>query len=438
VELSESVAQVLTQIRDSGINYLDLQFTDIIGLVKSVRIPARQVETALKHGIWFDGSAIEGFARVAESDMYLRPDLETFAILPWESGRLGRLVCDVYTPAGEPSPSDPRGVLRRALEHAAKLGYRYLVAPELEFFLLTQPQNIESLQAADRLSYFDSGATHEVVTQMTDALDSMGIHVDAGHHEVGGGQYELDFEPLDALSMADAIMTARLTVKTIAQKNGMFATFMPKPIAGVAGSGMHVHQMLMDFRTDTNSFANSESDLSPSGRSFVAGQLAHARAMCAVLAPLVNSYKRLVSGLEAPVDVTWAHLNRSALIRVPRINADEARAMRIELRCVDPSCNPYLALAVMLRAGLDGIEKRLELPDPAEEELYSYHSRRRMLTMLPTSLYEALGAMEDSDLVSSALGLNTFERFLEAKRIEWNEYALQISPWELSRYLAHY
>jgi len=257
---------------------------------------------------------------------------------------------------------------------------------------------------------------------------------------VGSGQHELDIAPLNALAMADAIMTARLAVKSIAQANGLFATFMPKPIAGVAGSGMHIHQMLYDAFNGTNCLSDSSADygLSTIGRSFLAGQLHHARGICAVLAPLVNSYKRLVAGLEAPVYVTWAQLNRSALIRVPRTRAEYPDSIRIELRSVDASCNPYLALAVMIRAGLDGIARGLELPTAAEEELYLFNARRRLLTTLPTSLNEALEAMEQCDLVSDALGLNIFERFLEAKRIEWNEYALEVSPWEIERYLTTY
>jgi glutamine synthetase len=298
------------------------------------------------------------------------------------------------------------------------------------------------LQTEDRASYFDLSnsdlrAAHRAIA---DALAAMGIQVEASHHEVGWGQYELDLAPLDALAMADAIMTARLTVKSIAKQHGLYATFMPKPLARVAGSGMHMHQVLADAFTNANALSEDRADygLSNIGRSFLAGQLAHARGICAVLAPLVNSYKRLVAGLEAPVYVTWAQLNRSALIRVPRVRAGHNGGVRIELRCVDPSCNPYLALALMVRAGLDGVSRGLELPTAAEEELYLFNARRRLLTTLPTSLNEALEAMEQCDLVSEVLGLNVFERFLEAKRIEWNEYVLEVSPWEVERYLMTY
>lgn len=444
VELSDQAQQVISRIREDGVTHLDLQFTDVTGMVKAVQIPVRQLETAFRQGIWFDGSALEGFARIAESDMYLRPDPLTYAILPWEKDhqRVGRLICDVYTPTGEPFSGDPRGVLRRALELASQMNYRYVIAPELEFFLFRMPLNMNALQTVDGASYFDvSDSTSRYLRRsIADALESMGIMVEAGHHEVGGGQHELDFAPLDALQMADAVMTARLAVKSIAQNNDLFATFMPKPVARVAGSGMHVHQTLIDTFNGSNCFSDPHADygLSQIGRSFLAGQLIHAYGICAVLAPLVNSYKRLVAGLEAPVYVTWAELNRSALVRVPRVRPDQPSLTRIELRCVDPSCNPYLAFALMVRAGLDGISKSLELPGAAEEELYLFNARRHKLTTLPTSLHEALIALEQSELSNDTLGLSILERFLEAKRIEWNEYALEVSPWELERYLKTY
>jgi glutamine synthetase len=447
-QLSEAAQNIISRITEDGVQYVDLQFTDVTGISKMVQIPARQVEAAFNGGVWFDGSAIEGFARIAELDMYLRPDPTTYAVLPWESKghKIARLICDVYTPTGESFTGDPRYVLRRAIEHAEQMGYRYNVAPELEFFLLRQPTASQPLTQApytdDKASYFDVSESESrmIRREIADALESMGIQVEAGHHEVGWGQHELDLAPLDALQMADAIMTARLAVKSIAQQHGLFATFMPKPIPRVAGSGMHTHQILLDKFNGSNCFAEAADDygLSTIGRSFLAGQLTNARGICALLAPLVNSYKRLVAGLEAPVYVTWAQLNRSALVRVPRTRPEHPDAARIELRCVDPSCNPYLALAVMLRAGLDGVSRGLELPPAAEEELYSFNARRRMLTTLPTSLSEALEAMEQSDLVSDALGLNVFERFIEAKRIEWNEYVLEVSQWELERYLTTY
>ncbi|MCC7207152.1 MAG: glutamine synthetase [Anaerolineae bacterium] len=444
--LSPEANKVIAQARNDQIAYIDLQFTDITGIIKAVQIPLRGLETALMNGVWFDGSSVEGFARVAESDMYLRLDPATYTPIAWEPDgrRVARLMCDVVTPTGDPFPGDPRYVLRRALQAAAELGFRYVVAPEIEFFLL-RPANEGDGQAPrpqDMASYFDIGdaEARAVRRAIVDALESIHIAVDSGHHEVAGGQHELDLAPLDALRMADAILTVRQAVKAIAQQHGLLATFMPKPFGGAAGSGMHIHQALVNLHTGANALAdeNAEYGLSGVGRAFLAGQLAHAREMCAVLAPLVNSYKRLVSGLEAPVYVTWAQRNRSALIRVPRVRQGESEQVRAELRCADPSCNPYLAFAVMLRAGLDGIVQERALPAAAEEELYAFNARRRQIETLPTSLHEALAAMEGAELVSEALGLTVFEGFLDAKRIEWNEYARQISPWEVERYLNTY
>lgn len=443
-KLSEQAQQVVEWADQQQIAHLDLQFTDITGMVKAVQIPVRQLEAAFTQGIWFDGSALEGFARVAESDMYLRPDPDTYTLLPWERGdrRIARLICDVYTPSGDPFAGDPRGVLRRALALAQQMNFRYVVAPELEFFLFKDPADPGQLQTQDRFGYFDVSDTtsRQVRREIADALDAMGIPVDSAHHEVGGGQHELDFMPLDALKAADAIMTARFAAKSIAATHQLYATFMPKPLARVPGSGMHTHQVLIDTFTGRNAFADADNSyhLSSAGRSFIAGQLTHARAMCAVLAPLVNSYKRLVSGLEAPVYIIWAQLNRAALLRVPRPRADQLDQVRVELRCVDPSCNPYLALAAMLRAGLDGIRQALDLPNAAEEDLISFEHRRRNLPTLPRSLDEALNALEESELMADTLGLNVFERFVSAKKIEWNEYVLSVSPWELERYLKIY
>ncbi|MBX3084213.1 MAG: type I glutamate--ammonia ligase [Anaerolineae bacterium] len=443
-KLPEQAQRVIELVNEQHITHLDLQFTDVTGMVKAVQIPSRQLEHAFTEGSWFDGSALEGFARVAESDMYLRPDPNTFAVLPWELGdkKVGRLICDVYTPAGEPFAGDPRDVLRRALALAQQMNFRYVVSPELEFFLFKEPITSEKLATVDHFGYFDVSDTEsrKVRREITDALESMGVMVDSAHHEVGGGQHELDFAPMDVLQAADAVMTARFAAKSIAAANGMYATFMPKPLARVPGSGMHIHQTLIDTFTNQNAFGDSNTHyhLSNVGRSFIAGQLVHARGMCAVLAPLVNSYKRLVAGLEAPVYIIWAQLNRAALLRVPRTNADQIDQVRVELRCVDPSCNPYLAFAVMLRSGLDGISQAMELPNPAEEDLFSFDTRRHKLPTLPNSLGEALNDLEQSDLVNDALGLHAYERFVSAKRIEWNEYVLSVSPWELDRYLKIY
>ena len=326
--LSAEAQHVVDLAHESAIAYLDLQFTDVTGLIKTVTIATRQLEVALTQGVWFDGSAIEGFARVAELDMYLRPDPATFAVIPWETDRrIGRLLCNVYTPTGEPFPGDPRGVLQRAVAHATEMDFRYCLMPELEFYLFRQPLDLHSPVADDQAGYFDLSATETrtVRRAISDALESMGITVESGHHEVGNGQHEIDLTALDALAMADAIMTARLAVRSIASAHGLLATFMPKPLARMAGSGMHVHQQLRASHSGANLFSDPESDygLSRTGRAFMAGQLTHARGMCAVLAPLVNSYKRLVAGHEAPVYVTWAQLNRSALVRVPRVHPDQ-------------------------------------------------------------------------------------------------------------------
>lgn len=438
-----AIDRVLRQAQEMALAYIDLQFTDVTGLVKTVTIPARQLANALAQGIWFDGSAIEGFTRVAESDMYLRPDPTTFAVIPWETDRrTGRLICNVYTPGGEPFPGDPRAVLQRALIQAEALNYRYRLMPELEFYLFRLPLVLDRPQADDQAGYFDvSDADLRTVHRaIADALDSMGIAIDSHHHEVGYGQHEIDLTPLDALAMADAVMTARVAVKSIAKAHGLFATFMPKPLAGMAGSGMHVHQQLLDRQTNTNVFGdpNGVHGLSEIGRTFLAGQLFHARGMCALLAPLVNSYKRLVSGLEAPIYVTWAQLNRSALVRVPRALPDQPEAIRLELRALDPSCNPYLAFAAMLHAGLDGIARHIDLPAPAEEDIHAFNTRRHPLVALPNSLVEAVEALSQSDLMTRAIGLYLQERFIDAKRMEWEEYALHVSHWERERYLRTY
>jgi glutamine synthetase len=440
--------EIFARIRDEDIRAIDLQFTDVAGIIKTVTIDAEYLSTALRDGVWFDGSAVEGVARIAESDMYLVPDPGTFAVLPWEvehdnTGRTGRLFCDVYTPNGEPFAGDPRGALRRALQHAADLGMRYIIAPELEFYLFRKRPKPDGLPAPDdRASYFDAsdGVARTIRKRVSEALRSMEIGVRSSHHEVGDGQHELDLAPADALRMADSIVTARQAVRTIAAQEDRFATFMPKPITDAPGNGMHVHQWLEDTESGANRFTDPEHDYGLSGeaQAFMAGQLNHAREICLVLAPLVNSYKRLMSGLEAPIYVTWAQLNRGALLRVPRLADSGSIGTRIEMRCTDPACNPYLAFTVLLYTGLRGIQDGLVLPPPAEEELYTVSTRHRHLTTLPASLREALDDFAASDLVREALGLHLFERFIEAKRMEWDEYLPVVSPWEIDRYVSMY
>jgi glutamine synthetase len=439
------VNQVLSRVEKNQIKFIDLQFTDVVGVVKNVTIPAQELQDAIANGIWFDGSSIEGFARIAESDMHLRPVISSFAILPWLSGEeaTARLICDIFTPDGQPFAGDPRSVLRRAVAQAEQMSFCYNTGPELEFFLL-KPNPDGSLIppiAHDSASYFDapSDMAGGLRRQMTATVAAFGIQVEAMHHEVATGQHEIDFRYSDALTTADNAVTFRLALKIIAQLNGLYGTFMPKPIRGIAGNGMHVHQSLVFTKSGKNAFADpgDEHGLSKIAKHFIAGQLAHARGMCAVLAPLVNSYKRLVAGYEAPVYVSWARINRSAMIRVPR--ASNSESTRLELRTADPSCNPYLAFAVMLAAGLDGIRRELPVPPATEENLFVMDSERLSeLEILPESLNRALDALEEDQVICEALGAHTCERFISAKRLEWQDYRLEVTHWELSKYLSNY
>ena len=433
-------------IQEANVQFINLQFSDIVGIVKQVSIPTHQWAQAVENGIWFDGSSVEGFARIAESDMFLKPDLSTFAVIPWERQGLvtARVICDVYTPQGEPFPGDPRYVLKRALARAEALGYVYNTGPELEFFLFRRDDNgLPSPKPHDHAGYFDvsTDLAHNVRRQMVEALHAFGIKVEAAHHEVAMGQHEIDFHYGPALQAADNAVTFRTVLKAIAQRNNLFASFMPKPIAGINGSGMHTHQSFMSVESGENGFydADDHYGLSALAKHFIAGQLAHARGMAAVIAPLVNSYKRLVPGYEAPVYISWARINRSALIRVPQITSGNTQATRLELRCPDPSCNPYLAFAVMLQTGLEGISRQMEAPEPAEEDLYELDEvGRSSWEMLPGSLGEALDELREDTVVQEALGPHVAHRYLQAKTQEWDEYRLSISQWELDRYLPIY
>lgn len=448
VNQPDAVARVTERIATLGVRFINLEFTDVVGLAKCVTIPADQFGDCLAHGKWFDGSAIEGFARVVESDMYLRPDLSTFNEIAWrgagnESGPVARVICDVLTPSGERFVGDPRAVLARALEDAARLGLRYEVAPELEFFLLAEGQPPAPLPH-DRGGYFDLSTDEatEVRAEVVTALAKMDVRVETSHHEVAAGQHELDFAPASALRAADAVMTARYAVKAIAQRHGLYATFMPKPFYEVNGSGLHVHQRLVRREDGRNAFSDpgdGEYGLTPLARQFIAGQLAHAAGLCAVLCPLVNSYKRLVPGFEAPALINWGRVNREALIRVPRAAAGVAGEARVELRCADPSCNPYLAFAVMLRAGLDGMARQLAVPPPVEELVYTREDAprtRRQANALPATLGEALEELGSDEVVRGALGQLIAEWFIEAKSQEWLEYRRQVHAWERERYFA--
>jgi glutamine synthetase len=440
--------EILDRAAADGIEFVNLQFTDLAGVVKSVQIPVTELDNALQRGMWFDGSSVEGFARIAESDMYLVPDLSTYAAIPWpqSGGASARLICDVYTPSGEPFKGDPRYILRQALAEAESMGLVYNTGPEPEFFLFRPDGDGHAAPVPhDQGSYFDLSTDRgvEVRKQMAKMLAAFGIQVEASHHEVAIGQHEIDFRYADGLRTADNVVTFKASLKEIARQLGLHATFMPKPVAGINGSGMHVHQSLFRRETGENAFADESSDtgLSILARQFIAGQLAHARGMCAILAPLVNSYKRLVPGYEAPVYISWGQTNRSALIRVPQISRGRLDSTRIELRCPDPSCNPYLALAVMLRAGLDGIKRELEPPPIANENLYHLDDlgrEARGMATLPGSLGEALEELKCDSLVRETLGEHLVERYIEAKTIEWHEYNLQVSPWEVERYLSIY
>jgi glutamine synthetase len=444
----EMKGDVFASAEKAGIKFVNLQFTDIVGVVKNVTIPIHKFEDAIEYGLWFDGSSIEGFARIHESDMYLEPDLRTFSPIPWElnGNPTAKVICNVFTPEGEQFAGDPRSVLRRAEAEAERLGYVFQTGPELEFFLLRaeRPGRMESLPH-DRAGYFDvtSDEAAEVRKEMVNALESQGITVEASHHEVAPGQHEIDFRYGPALQTADNAVTFKVTMKAIAERHGLYATFMPKPFYGINGSGMHTHQSLADRETGKNLFydTSDEYGLSTLAKHFTAGLLTHARGMSAILAPLVNSYKRLVPGYEAPVYISWARINRSALVRVPRTTVGRPSATRVELRCPDPSCNPYLAFAVMLAAGLDGIKRQIPLPPPVEEDLFHFDEAamaKHAVGVLPGTLSEALDELERDDVVRTALGQHVMEWFLEAKRQEWDDYRKQVTQWEVERYLEAY
>ena len=433
--------EVLRRSRDEKVRFIRLWFTDLLGNLKSFAITPHELEGAMEEAMGFDGSSIHGFARIDESDMIAKADPSTFCLLPREPGEplVARMFCDVLEPGGAPYPGDPRYALKRAVARAAEKGYTMNVGPEAEYFYFRNAQGTELLDAA---GYFDLTAmdvAHDLRSKTVEILEAMGIPVEYSHHEVAPSQHEIDLRYADALTMADRLMTYRLVVKEVAIDNGCHATFMPKPLFGQNGSGMHVHQSL--FRGDRNAFYDPKDPmyLSAVARGYVAGLLKHAREIIGVCAQWVNSYKRLVPGYEAPVYISWARRNRSTMIRVPMYKPGKEKATRIEFRAPDPACNPYLAFAVMLHAGLEGIEKGYPLPDPAERDIYEMteaERRRAGIESLPGSLNEAIGEMEKSDLVRRALGDHIFDKFIENKRIEWNEYRTQVHGYELKKYLS--
>jgi len=438
---------IIKRIKEDDIKFISFQFTDVNGVVKSVDGSLNQLEAALEDGIWFDGSSVEGFARIQESDMHLVVDPDTYAVLPWTPKELkrARVLCDIYLLNGKPFEGDPRGVLKRRLARLKEeKSWIFNVGPEPEFFLFLRNGG-ETVHPVphDIGGYFDFSANDEAVqvrTELMATLSEMGLEIEVGHHEVALGQHEIDFRFADALRTADNVLTLKYAVKAIAAQHGLIASFMPKPVFGINGSGMHCHQSI--FNLEGQNLFYDEQDpfkLSTLAYQFMAGQLEHARALSAIVAPTVNSYKRLVPGYEAPVYIGWAQVNRSALIRIPQPFPDKPNTVRLELRFPDPSTNPYLAFNAMLSAGLDGVENALPCPEPLNQvNVYELTQEERAelgITMLPGSLFEALNAFEENQVIQNALGANLTEAFLTARRAEWEDFRTHVTDWELERYL---
>ncbi len=432
---------VLKMAKEHDVKFIRLWFTDILGMLKSFAITVEELEGALTEGMGFDGSSIEGFARIDESDMVALPDPDTFQLLPWrprEHRAVARMFCDVLKPGGEPFEGDPRYVLKKNLKRAADLGYTYYVGPELEFFYFKDSNSTEFLDAGGYFDLTPLDAATDMRRETVLMLEEMGIGIEYSHHEVAPSQHEIDMRYTDALTMADSVMTYRLVVKQVAMNHGYYATFMPKPVFGINGSGMHVHQSL--FKGERNAFFDEKDTyhLSKVAKSFVAGLLRYAPEITAVTSQWVNSYKRLVPGYEAPVYLSWARRNRSDLVRVPEYRPGREKATRIEYRSPDPACNPYLTFSVMLTAGLDGIEKNLTPPDPVEENVYEMTEKERAargIRTLPASLEEAIKLAENSEIVRKALGEHVFNAFIQNKKIEWDRYRTQVTEYEIKRYL---
>lgn len=440
-----SKEDILRIVKEQDVKFIRLQFTDIFGMLKNVAITSEQLEKALDNKCMFDGSSIEGFVRIEESDMYLRPDPDTFVIFPWrpQNGKVARLICDVYNPDGTPFEGDPRYILKKALKKANDMGYDiFNVGPECEFFLfLTDNEGKPTTITHDNAGYFDLGPVdlgENARRDMCLVLEEMGFEIEASHHEVAPGQHEIDFKYGDALTTADNIMTFKMVVKTIAQRNGLHATFMPKPIFGINGSGMHTNTSL--FKDGKNAFFDEKDplQLSQDAYWFIGGLLKNMKSIAAITNPIVNSYKRLVPGYEAPVYLAWSGRNRSPLIRIP---AARGEATRVELRCPDPACNPYLAIAAVLSAGLDGIENMIQAPAPTDKNIFEMTEEERVkegIEALPGSLEEAIKEMKKSELVRQVLGDHIFYKYIEAKTTEWDEYRTKVSKWEIDQYLPKY
>jgi len=437
----ESKEYVLKMAKEHDVKFIRLWFTDVLGMLKSFAITVEELESALEEGMGFDGSSIEGFARIDESDMIALPDPDTFRLLPWrprEHQAVGRMYCDIVKPEGTPFEGDPRYVLKKILKRAADMGYTFYVGPELEYFYFKDSKSTEVLDAGGYFDMIPLDMATDLRRDSVLALEKMGIAVEYSHHEVAPSQHEIDVRYTDALTMADNVMTYRLVVKQIALNAGVYATFMPKPLFGENGSGMHVHQSL--FKGDSNAFfdRNDSYSLSQTAKYYIAGLLRHAPEFTSITNQWINSYKRLVPGYEAPVYLSWARRNRSDMIRVPEYKPGREKATRAELRSPDPACNPYLAFAVMLAAGLEGIEKKYELPAPVEENVFEMTEAERAergIGTLPSSLNEAIKLTENSELVRRTLGDHCFNAFLENKKLEWDKYRIQVTEFELKRYL---
>jgi glutamine synthetase len=434
--------EALKRMQEENVDFLLLWFTDIEGHLKSFAVTPGEVEDALDDGMGFDGSSITGFNAIEESDMVAIPDPNTFRLMPGADSEptVARMICDIVTPDGQPYEGDPRYVLRRALERMSSMGFdTFNVGPELEYFLFKDDKGTETLDEGGYFAMTTLDAASGLRQETVHALESMGIPIEYVHHEVGPSQHEIDMHFAPALEMADHTVTYRLIVKEIAKKAGYHATFMPKPIFGENGSGMHTHQSL--FSDGRNAFFDGDDQwhLSDAGKAFIAGQLRHAREIAAVFAQWINSYKRLVPGFEAPVYVAWSQRNRSALIRIPLYKPGSEQATRVEIRCPDPACNPYLTFAALLHAGLEGIERGYELPEPMETNLYhltAEQRRERGIVSLPETLGEAIDELAESEVARKALGPHIFDRYVELKRKEWDEYRVQLTGWELDRYLS--
>jgi len=442
--VSYTKEDILRIAKEENVRFIRLQFTDLLGTIKNVEIPVSQLEKALDNKMMFDGSSIEGYVRIEESDMYLVPDLETWVIFPWiREDRIARLICDVYMPDGTPFAGDPRNILKRVLKEAEEMGYTSMnVGPEPEFFLFkTDEKGNPTMELNDQGGYFDLAPTdlgENCRREIVLTLEEMGFEIEASHHEVAPGQHEIDFKYAKAIKAADQIQTFKLVVKTIARQHGLHATFMPKPLYGVSGSGMHCHQSL--FKGKTNAFYDEKDELglSQDARHYMAGILTHARAFAAVTNPTVNSYKRLVPGYEAPCYVAWSSSNRSPMIRIP---ASRGISTRVEVRNPDPAANPYLALAVMLKAGLDGIKRKLPLVQPVDRNIYVMSDEERIeegIPSLPVDLKEAIGELVRSDIMADALGDHAMTHFYELKAIEWDMFRMQVHQWERDQYMTLY